>query len=409
MWAGGKIYAPVRLKNQLFCQLADFPPTSGFIDSGIMRSFLGSSLAVVLAVTAAGCGDDLTPSDDSLDDVGDHTGIDNSNTTKPLLVPELCAARNFDNAVVEDMSMVLRAIPTPMGTAVLGVPKSGGALYGFVTDARGQVMGDMRGSKVVSGNYTGLSASRVDGRLVAGLVQNDKVEMYAIKDDLSAIHELDTVGNSNVMSDSTVVRQRGDRIAFAGGADGVVMTRFDQTWASQGQTIYSRDIPTSISSSSYGADAMFAWSTEHDCSISRMGPELVSTQHFACNNNHLAIDPSVKGGHMLFEGADGIHDASIMVGMHNELATDRLIGPNGTSPRVGFDGEHFWGTYLDVHGSLVVGYIAGDGHLRAITLSNVRPTADAYDLSVTNNEVWVYAVDQENGYTASRVCLTNEK
>ncbi|CAN5793920.1 hypothetical protein BH11MYX2_BH11MYX2_37340 [soil metagenome] len=371
-----------------------------------MRSFLGSSLAVALVLTAAGCGDDLTSTDDGTDVVGDHTGIDNSTATPSLLFPELCAARNFDNAVVQDKEMVLRAVSTPMGTAVFGVPKSGGPLYGFVADARGQVMGDMHGTKIISGDFTGLSASRVDGRVVAGLVQNDKVEMYVIKDDLTAIHALDTVGNSDVISDATVIHQRGQRIAFAGGSDGVVMTRFDDQWASQGQSIYTRDVPTSISSSSYGSDAMFAWSTQHGCSIARMGAELVSTQHYECNNNHIAIDQSVKGGHMLFEGQDGIHDASIMVGTRNELATEHLIGPHGTSPRVAFDGTRFWGTYLDIHGSLVVGYMADDGHLRSMTLSNVRPTADAYDLSVTNNEVWVYAADQENGYTASRVCLT---
>ncbi|HEY4181132.1 MAG TPA: hypothetical protein VGM90_30015 [Kofleriaceae bacterium] len=371
-----------------------------------MRSFLGSSLALALALTAAGCGDDLTASDDGTDLVGDHTGIDNSTATPSLLVPELCASRNFDNAVVQDKEMVLRSVTTSMGTAVLGIPKSGGSLYGFVTDARGQIMGDMHGTKIISGDYTGFSASRVDGRVVVGLVQNDKVEMYVIKDDLTAIHALDTVGNSDVVSDATVVHQRGQRIAFAGGSDGVVMTRFDSDWASLGQSVYTREVPTSLSSSSYGADAMFAWSTEHTCSIARMGAELVSTQHFNCANNHIAIDPDMKGGHMLFEGADGIHDASIMVGTHNELATEHLVGPHGTSPRIAFDGTHFWGTYLDIHGSLVVGYMAGDGHLRSITLGNVRPTADAYDLSVSNNEVWVYAVDQENGYTASRVCLT---
>ncbi|HEY4058546.1 MAG TPA: hypothetical protein VGM39_18160 [Kofleriaceae bacterium] len=374
-----------------------------------MRSFLGSSLALALALTAVGCGDDLTATDDDgADVVGDHTGIDTSTATPSLLVPELCASRNFDTPDILAKDMVLRTVPTTMGTAVFGIPKSGGSLYGFVTDARGQIMGDMKGTKIISGMYTGFSASRVDGRVVASLTQNDKIEMYVIKDDLTAIHALDTVGNSDVLSPATVIHQKGNRIALAGGSDGVVVTRFDHDWASQGQSIYTRDIPTSLSSSSYGSDAMFAWSTQHGCSVARMGAELVSSQHFECNNNHIAIDPSVKGGHMLFEGADGIHDADILVGAQNELATEHVIAPHGTSPRIGFDGTHFWGTYLDIHGSLVVGYMAPDGHLRSITLSNVRPDADAYDLAVSQNEVWVYAVDGTNGYTASRVCLTAE-
>ncbi len=364
-----------------------------------------SIFAISLAVMAGGCGDNLG---DAVDDVGDNDlsevdgVLDDGLVAK--LVPQVCATREWSNVFYDAKDADLAVVPMPLGAAVLSVPKVGGNLRGFLIDGRGLVMGSPLGTKILSGAFTSVSATRIDDRLVVGVSDGDAVTIDLVRDDLGATYELASEPGS-VIGNEPVLHARGDRVTTLGGSGGLVATTFDGNWDAVSSEVIARSVPTYMSSTSYGGDAMIAWSTESDCNIQRVAAGLHSQISHACEGAQLAMSYEDGAGLMVYEGGESIWASRILIGSHNEFASEHVLTPNGEDPRVVFDGERFWVSYVSAHGSIVAGYIDEDGALTATSVGGVRPINGSYELAIINNSVWIVAIDATDGFSAARMCL----
>jgi hypothetical protein len=363
-----------------------------------MRSFFAISLALVV-----GCGDNLSGPEPLPGDQVPGSGVEDS-TQAARYVPEVCGVRSWPTAIIDAKDMDLRAVASAEGATILGVPKSGGILRGFQLDGRGLIIGDQAGIKVrTDGVYTGLSAGRIDGRLVVGLVKGSQVSVTAIRDDLGDYRELAVVDGAFV-GDSTVMHSRNTKITMTGGPAGMVMSTFDNGWAPMGSEVVARSVPTSMTSAAYGNDGMIGWSTETECHVQRVASGIHSMQPYPCKNGRIAADYDARGGYMVYEAGEHLMLAKIVADGHNQIASEQQIAQFAHSPRIAFDGQRYWVSYLDFHGDLVVGFLDDTDNLVSTAIEGTQPERDAYDLAVVAGVTWVYAADT-NGVGATKMCL----
>lgn len=367
-----------------------------------MRSIFWLSLAL-----AAGCGDNMGESQD-FPESGDLTADVEDDGVVPRLIPEVCAARAWPEVAADAKDMELAVVQMPQGAAVLSVAKQGSALTGFLVDSRGLIMGDPYGTKIrTDGVYTGLSAAVVDSRLVVGLVEGSNISVNVVRDDLGDFRELADVEGSFI-GDATVMHARGNRVTTTGGATGMVLSTFDSAWAPMSSEVIARSVPTSMTSVAYGNDAMLAWSTDTSCHLQRVAAGAYSEQAFPCRNGRLAVDYASRAGFLVYEAGDAIMISDIRASAHNEIANENLLVPTGKSPRIAFDGQRYWVSYINVRGDVVVGYLDETNSLNSLAIEFTRPMAGAYDLAFVNGAIEVFAYDGETGYNSHRICLAPE-
>ena len=367
-----------------------------------MRSFLAVSLMVI-----GGCGDNLGGGEDTGDHDTGGAGIDNSGEVINKLIPEVCASHSWPSVFAQDKNLDLRAVPTQQGAAIFSVARGGGSLYGFVVDARGLIIGDVAGTKVVDGTFTSMSATEIDGRLVVALLDGTKIFVNLLRDDLGETHLLDTMSGT-MLGDTLIMHSRDNYVAAAGGAAGITTSTFDANWTALGTDVVQTSSPLSMTSTRYGNDAMIAWSTPGDCHLARLGANTHNTRGFPCRNNRIASNFDEKSGEMVFEENGGVHHSDILVGAHNDIANNNQLVSVGTSPRVVHDGKRYWVSYINAHGDITLGYLEDDGSLASMAIEGIRPMDGAYDLAVIDGSVWVYAFDGDNHYSANKMCLTRE-
>lgn len=366
-----------------------------------MRAFFALSLALV-----TGCGDNLGDGSDlGIADPSETDGVLDDGVV-PRLVPEVCSARAWPEAIVDAKDSDLAVVEMPLGSAVLAVPRGGGDLRGFLLDGRGLVMGNPEGIKVRTGKFTGVTATRVDSRLVVGLTDGATSSVTVVRDDLLDYRELTTVASSFI-GDTPVMKSRDQRVTLTGGANGMTLSAFDQAWAPMGDVELARSVPTSMTSAPYGNDAMVAWTTDAECHVMRVASNIHSMDTFPCHDARLATNYADRAGQLVFQGGDSIYMSDIRVSAHNELANQKLLVPTGFSPRITHDGTRYWVSYVNPHGDIVVGYLDGD-NLVSTSIQGTRPLNGSYDLAVVNGAVWVYAIDAETGFNANRLCLVRE-
>lgn len=366
-----------------------------------MRVFLAISLAVI-----TGCGDNLgTGEEDGPAAPGDlYPGNDDGEVAK--LRPEVCAVRAWDTVWPDAKDLDLAVVQMPQGAAVLSVPRQGGVLRGFVVDAHGPIVGPPEGTKIrTDGAWTGVSAARVDGRLVVGLTDGTKTSIDVVRDDLGEHHELAVVAGG-LIGEAPLLPARGARVSPIGGAFGVAANLFDPSGAQIDTQLVRSTAPTSLTTAAYGDDAVVAWSTETECHLERLAAGTHSMQPFACNNGRVAMDVASRAGVLVYEDRGGIDLSDLRINSHGEIANQIRIIPEGTSPRVVFDGERYWVSYLDLRGDIVVGFLEDDHAFVSMAIELQRPEHDAYDLAILDGEVWVYSLDRETGYGAHKLCLT---
>jgi hypothetical protein len=366
-----------------------------------MRSFLALSLVVI------GCGDNLGAGEDTGTHDTDSAGIDNSDVVINKLIPEVCAAHSWPSVFAQDKNLDLRAVPTQQGAAIFSVARDGGALYGFVVDARGLIMGDANGTKVLDGNFSNISATEIDGRLVVAALDDSKIFVNMLSDDLTDAHLLGTMSGT-MLGDTLMMYARGYYVSAAGSPSGITASTFDANWSEMGSQIVENSSPLSMTSARYGNDAMVAWSTPDDCHLSRIAAETHDTQNFPCRNNRMASNFAEKSGQMVFEENGGVRRSDLMIGAHNEIANNNKLVSTGKSPRIVFDGKRYWISYINAHGDITLGYLEEDGSLASMAIEGIRPADSAYDLAVIDGSVWLYAFDGDNRYSANKMCLTRE-
>ncbi len=366
-----------------------------------MRSFLSISLALI-----TGCGDNLAGDPDNVDENGDLSGGVEDDGIVAKLIPEVCASRAWPEAFVEAKDSDVAVVPMTHGAAVFAVPKTGGDLRGFLVDGRGLIMGDPTGTKIISGAFTGVSATVTDGRLIVGLVDGNNVAVNVVRDDLGDFRALANVAGSFV-GDATVMHARGERITATGGATGMVLSTFDSQWASTGSQVLARSVPTGMTSTAYGNDAMVAWTTSTGCNLQRVASNIHSEQSFKCTNARVAADYGARAGQLIYEEGEDLMLSNIVVSSHNEIANQMFLAPRAKAPRITFDGTRYWVSYVNDHSDVVVGYLDENNNLVSTAIEGMRPMQDAYELAVVNGAVWVFGLD-DTGFNASKLCLTRE-
>ncbi len=200
---------------------------------------------------------------------------------------------------------------------------------------------------------------------------------------------------------------RDTRFTATGGASGMLKTTFDGGWTAMDTEVFSRSVPTGMTSAAYGDDGMVAWSTTTSCHLQRISAGISSTQNFACKDARLATSYAERKGELVWQGGDSVMLSNIRASAHNEIADEKVLATEGTSPRVVFDGERFWVSYLNKLGELVVGYLDDNDNLVS-TLADLRPLPGAHELVVMDGSLWAFAFDAETGFGASRLCLVRE-
>jgi hypothetical protein len=270
------------------------------------------------------------------------------------------------------------------------------------------VIGDPTGIKIRTGAYTDVSATQIDGRIVVGVVDASGVSVNVIRDDLGDYRELATVAGSFI-GDTTIMHARGERLAATGGATGMVASTFDAAWSPMTSDVIARSVPNSMTTAAYGNDAMVAWSTPDACHLQRVAADVESVRDTPCTNARLATDYASRAGQLVYETGEKVVLSNIVVSSHDEIANEQVLAENARAPRVVFDGTRYWASYINVRGDLVVGYVADDNTLTSMALEGVSPQANAYELAYVNGAVWVYALDGETGFNATRMCLQRER
>jgi hypothetical protein len=362
-----------------------------------MRSFFAISLALV-----AGCGDNLSGPEGLPDEQAPENGNEAADPTARIK-PEICGVRTWDEVVYEAKDTELRAVGTESGAAVFMVPRSGGMLRGFVVDGRGLISGDPKGLKIRNeGIYTSLSAGRVDGRFVVGLVAGDHTSVNVIREDLGDYRELAVVDGAFI-GDATMMHSRNTKVTTTGGSSGMLMSTFDANWAPMGTRVVARSVPISMTSAAYGTDAMIGWSTPTECHVQRVASGIESMQPYPCSNNRIAVDYASRGGWMVYESGPSVMIGQIRADGHNQIANELPLVQHGSSPRIAFDGARFWVSYIDERGDVVVGFLDNHGAFDSRVMDGTRPMAGAYDLAVIGGSPWIYAIDG-NGVGATKLC-----
>lgn len=364
-------------------------------------------LALPLVVTAA-CGDNLIGPGEPAGNGADQSGAAAGDVTARY-EPEICGAETFASVQLDAKASAVRAVPSVGATALFMVPKSGGTLRGVLVDGRGYVIGNPDGQKIRSdAAFTSLSASRVDDRFVLGLVADGATHITVVRDDLGDFREL-AVAAGELTGDTSMMHVRSARVATTGSGKGLVATTFDENWVATGSQIISPSVATSMMSAAYGSDAVVAWSTADECHLRRVAAGVESVQPYACQNGRLAVDFGLRGGWMVYERGDGIMlsriDANASV--HSMIGNPTQLVALGRSPRIAFDGETFWTSYLDAHGDVVVGMLDETGGMQTAAINEMTPSSDGYDLVVGSGSASVYGI-VSGRLGATHVCKTQQ-
>lgn len=359
-----------------------------------------------LSLVLMGCGDNLGGDGAGTEDLGDLGGAVEDNGVVGKLVPQVCAARSWSEVQTASKDVDLTVVPTAGGAAVLHVPRTGGMLGGFLLDGRGLIVGDPAGTEIMEGKWTDVSASVSDGRLVVGLTDGTSTTISILRDDLGDYRKL-TRTDGALLGDAVVMTARDTRFTATGGTSGMLKTTFDSGWTAMDTEVFSRSVPTGMTSAAYGDDGMIAWSTTTSCHLQRISSGIAATQDFACTDARLATNYADREGELVWQGGRSVMLSNIRADAHNEIANVKVLAAEGTSPRVVFDGERFWVSYLNKSGVLIVGYL-DDSDTLVSTSVDLRPLPGAHELVVMDGTLWAFAFDAETGFGASRLCLVRE-
>jgi hypothetical protein len=368
-------------------------------DSGLMRKFA----AVLFCVAACGDNGIVVPGDE--EGVPVDTDPSWGEGATPHLAPELCAARAWPSVKFDKTDVDLSFTETPDGVAMFMVDRTGGELRGFVANQFGELSTKDTGTTIRPEKISAVSAAYLDERLVvASVADGGNVFVDVVRRDLGQIANLSTA-HGTMIADLPIAKVRDERFAMvADENDGITGIRFDDKWRTSSTQQLSTKAPLSITAARYLDDTIVAWSTSSTCHMTRVAAERTSSRDFACVGARLAVDPAKRAGFMVYATGDDVMISDLRIGGESELANTRRLVEKGSAPKIVFDGERFWVSYVNTRNDVVIGYLDKQGSLVSMAVEGTRPKADAYDLSIIDGEVWMYAVD-EAGLGAQRFCL----
>ena len=323
-------------------------------------------------------------------------------TTAPRWVPEVCGVQTWPGAMTANVAMAV--VASGSGAAIFTVDKLGGPLIGYAIDARGKMT--TAGTKLTAdGGFTAVSASSVDGRYVVATVAGDTTLVNLITQDFAQVQQVGKLEGSLVAA-RPIVSARDQRLGVTAGATGVQLASFDGAWM-QSTTTKLAGPAIGMDAISFGQDALVAWSTDSGCMVQEVAFTKTATGLTSCRSPRLAAGYGNRA-ELAYVGAGGVQVGDLYMSGATAIASTHAIGHDSTSPRIAFDGQRYWMTYIDARGDVVVGYLTADNSsLISMALEDVSPQADAYELTIVDGQPMVFSADA-NGYAAHAICLTHQ-
>ena len=315
-------------------------------------------------------------------------------------IPLVCGDHSF-NIAFPDHDVDVSAIETPSGLSVTWVPLVGGPLYGIKLDPNWQITSDMSATSIKPGTWYSSSLGFVDDMLVMGESDGGSIKLDTVQSNMSSATE-QACPSANRVSKPPFVNAGPDTISLTTWIDGLTVRPFASDWMPTPPVLTEpSDEPVAVTAVTFGATAVVAWSTPTACNVEQLGDMATGMRvqsTTACRAPRLAASETAVA--FVREQPDGVY---VSVAAPSDMfASAMLIGPNGTSPRIAFDGQRFWISYLDGT-QLVVGYLGLDGTLHSTTVA-ATPAHDAYELTIVGGAPWLIVVDGA-GLAAHELCV----
>jgi hypothetical protein len=367
-------------------------------------------MCVLVMVLGAGCG--RLGFDTPAGPAGMTPGGDDSPPGMPVnLQPQVCGAQMY-STIDLSKAVDLSIAEVPGGAAVFAIASMGGPLAGFTVDVDGNLTRPLR--TVVPGTFSASAAAYVDSTLITAAVSSSQTLVQIVPADLSSYSQIANVEGEYV-SKQALVHASADRVTPTVCSAGLTVNPFDPAWkpmASQLSVTTAQS--TGIAATAVGSEALVAFSTEDatatpkkdTCYVEQLATQATgfgSSQPFACAAPRLANDGTTSS-RLVFAAPDGVRTAGVAVDQLDP--TTALVAPGATAPRIVFDGQHYWTSYRDATGTIVVGVTSGAAFLTT-PIAGVAPTTDAtYELAMIGGAPWVFAVEA-GGVSAHKLCLGN--
>ena len=255
-----------------------------------------------------------------------------------------------------------------------------------------------------------MSASQIDGRLVATAADIGAVRLSLLDDRLGNPREIAKLP-LGFIADPAVFMADGARFVPIANDTGLVLHQFDAAWQpiSSQQVATTSEPATGMTATQFGQTTLAVWSTQNTCNLmmlSTLSPNLGSQIAVPCAAPRIAAEAANGTATLVFEGGNAVR---LMHISHTQMGGgSAMVRPGATSPRVVFDGQRYWVSYLDVRGDVIVGFVDGDGQVVSMSLAGPQPQHGAYELAMVDNAPWVFSLDA-TGYTAHRMCIVQEQ
>jgi hypothetical protein len=322
----------------------------------------------------------------------------------PLYAPQVCGDLSWTTNT-QNTAIDVSVVPRSFGAQVLAVPLAGGAMTGYSLD-KAMNLQTVGPELSINDKFTTVSASEVDGHLMSTAVDASSIRVHLIADDLSGAQEIAKLAPGYIAKPAF---QAADGANFVPVADsqGLRLERFDATWNETTMRVANTEDATGLTAAVMDHSTIAAWSTKANCYMMTLftpQPGPLATMPEACTAPRLAVDGATQHGQLVFESSG---DIRILETQHTSFdGVSQLLRTKGTSPRVLWDGQRFWISYLDQRGNIVVGYLDGgdSGHYISTAIEGATPVSSAYELVLIAKQVWAVSFD-ETGYTAHRVCM----
>lgn len=359
-----------------------------------------------IAVMFAGCGDNLGAGADPQPNLPGITGTDVPSTTPSRVFPEACGKVNWTTGIATDKAVDVAVVAGAQQGTLIAVPSGGGRLSGFSFDLG--MDASSNGIKVpLAGTFDRVATTMLGDHVVAAVRGTAGVQLALLDDSLSSVKVIDKLPTDLVAS-GVMYRLAGQQpvIPYAT-ADGLYLQPLDAGLQPKALQHYLTTDPViGLTATQDEGNILVAMSTATDCHIQlveSISSGYGSTLPVACESPMVAAAPQQGSAGLVFEYADAVWFALIEQG---QIVSGHRMSASATSPRIVFDGQRYWASFLDAEGHVEVGFIDAQNQLNVIKLSDTRPQSDAYQLVMINGSVWVIGLDPP-GYTAHRVCAAS--
>lgn len=358
-----------------------------------------SCLVVVLASACA-----VDPSvgvPDGTDGTGLPAGADTIGVATRL-VPSVCSVSEWP-AKVTDTKMDISVAGRLDGAAITTMPITGGTATGFVVNDRMRIVHD----QTLATGFDKVSVSYAANRFAQTAIAGDKLSLSLMTDDLSDSQLVTTVAG-NVVAKPAIYATDGGLVMPVGGLDGLTLYRLADSFEPiDSRLVVASNPVVSLTAARSGAATLAAWSTKDQCYMMQLaglesGP--MTSKRMPCDNPRLALDSQTHNGIMVADSPEGVRltitQGAVMYGAE-------LIHENTYAPRALFDGKHFWVSWINDRGDIIVGVLDENHKITSMMVSGPKPFAQSYELAMVEGAPWVFALDAD-GYTGHRMCVEQQ-